>query len=873
MTNPLPRDLWKETVDIFWDSLDQAIQRDEKVSLTEYLPRWLERGEVWRADPARFGPEALDGLGTEQVKDAHLLARYFTERLRLQNLAEDLARIQVVEERRGDDTNPPRGSFEVLARRLGEEPFRRPEALAPATVVLTSHPTESTRRTVLQHIRKLAALAAQKPNGMVARQAWRQRIAEAVQVIWRTPSLRPNRPTVLDEIELGLLYMTTTLFETLPEVVGSLNEVLKREGLPAARWTVGSWIGGDRDGHPFVDADVTAYALRRHREEAFRLYQSALEECERTLSSSAGYLSRPELAERWIALADEGDLAEVRQDLARRYPLEPLRQIVGLIRVRLSRSQHGQAGGYPHAEAFRQEVEALARLWSEDPKQWPTEIRRLIRQIDLFGWHLMALDLRQHRNVHEEAIVEMVGESYRDLAEAERIRVLEDLIAHPRALIPGSDVVKDLKETLIRVASEQRLWGAENCPHYLISMAHGASDLLSVLAIVRSVDPRLSFDIMPVLETLDDLTRAPQILSDLVASPVYRRHLETRGRYQEVMLGFSDSSKDAGTLTALWAIFRAQRQLVAWAAREGVEIGFFHGRGGSLGRGGGPTSYAIWGQPAASAVQPLRMTHQGEVLSQKFLLPDMAWRSLELMSQAQASVQIYPPDDPDAEAVALMNHLGEVAHHTYRGLIDHPRFWDYFLSVTPINEMSALNWGSRPTFREKFQWDDLRAIPWVFSWSQNRILIPGWYGAGSALDEVVNNPDRLAFIRRLYREWPFLNTMIHNLELALVKTNLPVARAYQSLADAELVDLFWPRIEAEYQRLEHAVKAISGHEVLLSHQPRLRRAIDWRNPHVDILNYLQIELLRRYRESGDEAWLPAIAQSMEGIALGLRNTG
>lgn len=867
------RDLWKETVDILWEALDRAVAADESLAVTELAPRWLDQSAKWHADPVSFQPGGLGQIGLDSPQDSHIMARYFTERLRLQNLAEDLARVQTVADRRGDENNPPRGSFEVLEKRLDREPPLRPKSMPPAAVVLTSHPTESTRRTVLQHVRKLAGLLAERPRGTIAQTLWRTRVDHMVQVIWRTPSLRPNRPTVLDEVELGLLYVTSTLFQTLPNVLSELNQVLAERGLPPARWTVGSWIGGDRDGHPFVDVEVTRHTLQRQRQEAFRLYRQSLEECERTLSSAERYLCRPEIVERWLDLATEGDLAEYRQELAKRYPLEPLRQIVGLMKARLDRGEQRLPGGYPHANAFRQEVDALARLWSEDPKQWPEELHVLLNQIDLFGWHLMSLDLRQHRRIHEEAIVQMVGESFRTLNEPDRLKILEDLINHPRALIPASDEVKDLKDTLLLAASEQSQWGVETCPHYLISMAHGASDLLSVLAIVKSVDPRLSFDIMPVLEMLDDLTRAPQILSDLMESEAYRKHLESRNRYQEIMLGFSDSTKDAGTMTASWAIFQAQKSLIQWGHSHGIQIGFFHGRGGALGRGGGPTSYAIWGQPAESAQAPLRMTHQGEVLSQKFLLPDMAWRSLELMTQAQASVQLYPPEDPGPRATVLMDRLAKSALQVYRGFIDHPDFWEYFLSVTPISEMSALNWGSRPSWREQFRWEDLRAIPWVFSWSQNRLSIPGWYGAGTALTEAIATPEDLALVQRLYHDWPFMNTLIHNLELALVKTNLPVAQAYQSLSKPHLVDLFWPWIESEYHRLHDAVVKISGHETLLANQPRLRRAIDWRNPHVDTLNYLQIELLTEYRKSGDAQWLGAIAQSMEGIALGLRNTG
>ncbi len=873
MTEAETHDLWKETVDVLWEALDQAVSANEHNAIGDFVPRWLELGSVWRERPQSFDPALVGELGVDSPESSRLMARYFTERLRLQNLAEDLARIQTVADRRGDASNPPRGSFEVLDRRLHRESALRPDQMSPATVVLTSHPTESTRRTVLQHMRKLASVLSQRPQGVIAETLWRQSVRRMVDVVWRTPSLRPNRPTVLDEVELGLMYVTTTLFQILPDVLKHLNHVLADHQLPPARWTIGSWIGGDRDGHPFVDAEVTAYTFRRQREEAFRLYRQSLDDLERTLSSAERYLAHPKLVEHWLSSTDEEPLGEARRDLAKRYPLEPLRQLVGLMKVKLDLSQRRLVGGYPHANAFRQEVDALGRLWADDPALWPDELHRLLGQIDLFGWHLLALDLRQHRRIHEEAIVQMIGEEFRGLEERQRLAVLEDLIQHPRALIPATAEVRDLKETLLLAASQQRQWGSESCPHYLISMAHGASDLLSVLAIMKSVDPQLSFDLIPVLEMLDDLTRAPEIFSDLLASPSYRRHLESRNRYQEIMLGFSDSTKDAGTMTASWAIFQAQRNLARWGQTQGIQIGFFHGRGGALGRGGGPSSYAILGQPAESAQAPLRMTHQGEVLSQKFLLPDMAWRSLELMSEAQASVQLFPPVDPGPRAIDLMNRLADMAHRTYRSLIDDPKFWDYFLSVTPISEMSALNWGSRPSWREQFRWEDLRAIPWVFSWSQNRLLLPGWYGAGTALSQVTQSEEDLALLRDLYQTWPFITTLLHNLELALVKSNLRVGEAYQRLSNPDLVRRFWPLIEGEYHRLYDSVMLISGHQTLLSNQPRLHRAVEWRNPHVDVLNYLQIHLLSQYRSSGDPLWLEPIAQTMEGIALGLRNTG
>jgi phosphoenolpyruvate carboxylase len=403
-------------------------------------------------------------------------------------------------------------------------------------------------------------------------------------------------------------------------------------------------------------------------------------------------------------------------------------------------------------------------------------------------------------------------------------------------------------------------------------MAHAASDLLEVMVLMRAVDPDLDLEIIPVVETLEDLNRWDAVLEELRQIPAWRQYWARHGDRQEIMLGYSDSTKDAGVFTATWAIYAAERRLIQWGEAHQIKIGFFHGRGGALGRGGGPTSMAILAQPPGTLSHRFRITQQGEVLSQKFLLRDLAFRSVELMLTAHVTQVLYPVDEPSHEVDAVMHDLARVAHEAYRGLIDEDGFWEYFLDVTPIREMAALNWGSRPSWREQFQFDDLRAIPWVFSWNQNRMGIPSWYGAGTALEGLLQRMS-LDEVRKLRDSWPFLATLLHNLELAVVKADLHAAREYQDLTSRELRDRFWPVIAREHDRLATVLKTINGTDQLLSGHPRIQRTVVWRNPYVDALNHLQVKLLRQFRDTGDTELLPVLAQTMEGIALGVRNTG
>ncbi|MCY0881999.1 MAG: phosphoenolpyruvate carboxylase, partial [Firmicutes bacterium] len=729
---------------------------------------------------------------------------------------------------------------------------------------------ESTRRTILQHIRKLSELLT-SPNAVPESvETWEQQIRETLRVLWRTPSQRLARPTVNDEVELGLYYIKNTLFYVLPRIQLALDDQLQAAHLPTVQWSIDSWIGGDRDGHPFVNAAVTERTLARHQEISSQLYLQSLEHLEHTLTSEGHYILHPEELSQWLN-TERRMFPDEAEELSTRYPQEPLRQMIGLIAARLQKSSTHRLGGYVNTAAFYRDVEQVARHWDDNPARRPMELRILLQQIRTFGLHLAALDIRQHSHIHTIAVTEMLGERYADASEEDKLQWLNQAIQHPPEFLPQSEITQDLKLTLELAARYQKMWGSEGIPHYLISMAHHASDLLAILLLMKSIDPALSMDIIPVIETLDDLEHARQMLTDAWNQKSWREHLAQRNNYQEVMLGYSDSTKDAGTFTATWAIQHAQVVLSQWADDHQLQLGFFHGRGGALGRGGGSTSYAILSQPAISMRHTLRITQQGEVMSQKFLLPNMAARSLELMMTAHAQSIIFPPDNTDETANRLMDHLSATAFEKYRSFIGREHFWEYFLHVTPIREMAALNWGSRPSWREQFRWEDLRAIPWVFSWTQNRTLLPGWFGAGSAFAESL--PDYLPQLQKWYRSWPFLTTLIHNLELALTKADIFVAEAYQQLAPAEEAAPLWDEIVREYYLLQDTLLQITGHDALLADEPSAQREWAARRQQIDPLNYLQIEVIAQYRSSHDEKLLRLIAQTMEGIALGLRNTG
>ncbi|MCL6561978.1 MAG: phosphoenolpyruvate carboxylase [Firmicutes bacterium] len=765
-------------------------------------------------------PKAASGGGwpTPTVPLMH----YFLLNLQLINLAEDLTRRERWLAHRREPL-PARGSLELLAQ---EESLLPPSAMHEppgCRLVFTAHPTESTRPEVLRLLRHLGERMTEAPLAlyMPRRELLRQEVKEVIRQLWRSGVRYPERPSVLEEVQQGLFFWGETIWSVLPELLWDFATLARVRGERVSwRWWadllgVDSWIGGDRDGHPEVTAEVTEQTLAWHRETVLRRYQAMVETL-RAVINGAAPAGRTTVGER-----------------------------LGEIARRLEATRSGNSDGYAAPEALLADLEAVAEAVAGPSGEIPRELQLALIRVRAFGFHAMSLDLREHSGRLADAVAMYEANPEETVAE------------HP------------VWRTFRMLSRYQRQWGVEGCHRYLVSMAHGPADLKRPLWIARQVDPDLVLDVVPVFETLDDLERAPAIMDALLADQEYRRHLDRRGRRQEVMLGYSDSTKDGGYLAATWALYRAASRLSQWARQRGVALGLFHGRGGALGRGGGPTSYAILAQPPETRGQPLRITHQGEVLSQKFLLPDIGYRSLELILTALLAHLKTPGQEP--EDAGRLEEAAAAAHRHYRQLIDAPDFWQYFTEVTPIREMAWLNWGSRPTWRETFSWQDLRAIPWVFAWTQNRMLLPGWYGAGTGLTAVLRGAGDLARLRYWYAHWPFFRTLIHNLELALAKADLGVARRYQRLAAAP--EAFWTAVEAEFGLCTEVVLAITGHRALLDGHPTLQSAIRWRNPQIDPLHRAQIWLLSHYRRTEEPQYMEPLALTMHGIAAGLRNVG
>jgi len=716
--------------------------------------------------------------------------------------------------------------------------------------------------------------------------------------LWLTDRSRTSRPEVTDEARTGLWYFDRTLFDTLPRLYADLALALGEHypGVrPPRRWlTFGSWIGGDRDGNPNVTAAVTAEVLLLHRRLAIEKLRLAARELSRTLTVSDRRDGVVPALRREVR--DSLNLSEHIQELNQRYPHEPYRLLLAGLRERL-----GQAVT---------EVRDASLLTGEGPVPPPlaratvAETLDTIReslaagrgailiggefttasvQLEIFGLHTARLDLRQHSALHEAAVGEILGRAdYPRLAEAEKRAVLLAALGPARRLSAAargqfSAATQQVLDPLALAARATAIFGPDALGVYVISMTAGASDLLEVELLEKVTGATLP--ITPLFETRDDLDRAPAILRDYFDLP------GRRPAHQQVMLGYSDSNKDCGYLTANWALYRAQEAIAGICAQAGVKLTFFHGRGGSIARGGGPAAKAILAQPAGLGDGGIRVTEQGEVLSTRYHDPDLAHRILEQMAYgvllgthaAQAG------NPAAAEWRAAMEEMSGASFAAYRQLVhEDPEFLIFWRQATPIDEISNLKFGSRPTYRRATQSvADLRAIPWVFSWMQSRFNFPGWFGLGTALDAVLARgaPGR-RLLRAMHRDWPFFSTLIDNAELTMRKADMGIAALYADLVDdARIRRRIFGLLKVEFARTEAAILAITGQKQILGREPVLLKSVQLRNPYIDPLNYLQVEMMRRLR-AGDklpaaeaEAIRAVVELTINGISGGLKNTG
>lgn len=870
----------------------------------------VRRSEIDRADMAKLFDDV-------DVHRAIPVIRAFTHFALLANVAEDIhrERRRRIHEAAGE---PPQDSrLDATYLKLddaGLDAGAVADALAGALVspVITAHPTETRRRTVFDTQHRITELMRLRlhghdttPDGRDVEQELRRHIL----TLWQTALIRLSRLKIQDEIETGLRYYEAALFEVIPQVNAEVRAALQQRfpeaGLleqPIVR--PGSWIGGDRDGNPNVTAEVVRLATGNAAYTALAHYFAELTGLEQELSMSA----------RLVHITDElAALADSCHEPARAD--EPYRRALRVVHARLTATAQQILDRQPEHELdLGMEPYAAPGELLDDLDVIDASLRangsavladdrlgRLREAVRVFGFHLSGLDMRQNSDVHEEVVAELlawagVHSDYTSLSEDDRVEVLAAELATRRPLTsPDADLSELARKELDIVTAAARavhVFGPQAVPNYIISMCQSVSDMLEAAILLKeaglldasSEHPYAPVGIVPLFETIDDLQRGSSILEAALDLPLYRGLVSARGDSQEVMLGYSDSNKDGGYLAANWALYRAELELVESSRKTGIRLRLFHGRGGTVGRGGGPSYDAILAQPPGAVQGSLRITEQGEVIAAKYAEPRIAHRNLETLLAATLEATLLDMEglgELAGSAYEVLDDLAARAQRAYAELVhDTPGFVDYFKASTPVSEIGALNIGSRPTSRKPTtSISDLRAIPWVLAWSQSRVMLPGWYGTGTAFEDYVGDGDdaeaRLQVLQELYRRWPFFATVLSNMAQVLAKSDLGLAAHYSELVeDEELRRRVFDKIVDEHARTIRMHRLITGHEDLLADNPSLARSVFNRFPYLEPLNHLQVELLRRYR-SGDEDELVqrGILLTMSGLATALRNSG
>jgi phosphoenolpyruvate carboxylase len=868
-------------------------------------------GKRFRAGDGAAGARLEATIRGCSIAEASVLIRAFTNYFQLINLSEDNERVRRIRRREADvHPAPRRGSVREAIGILKEKGMTADElrtllARAQVRLVMTAHPTEARRRTVIDKqarvFRIIRDLDERRPLPREVDRA-RTGLASTIAELWSSNEVRAVQPTVLDELHANLIHFRSTLYEVVPRLYRDLEEavadVYPDEFIPIPPFlTFGSWVGGDRDGNPNVTPEVTAETLRIMRETALGLLEERLGELAGRISVST-LVTGPVPALDAQLDENRARFPELAADLAHRNADEPYRQILTLARERVRAARNGMPEGYRDMAELVADLRRVeqALLAHREPLICAGDLHDVIRQTEVFGFHLATLDVRDHAKRHQAALAEVfrvtgVEPDYAALAEPDKAELLAREIADPRPLIPmdlaavsaeAQEVIETFRTLRNLLTGEHR--GAVRT--YVISGAEDPSDVLAVLLLMK--ESQLAgvggtdavLQIAPLFEQGGSLAAAAATMRDLLDRPVYRRAVESWGNAHEVMIGYSDSNKEIGYLSSTWALYAAQVELAALFEEHGVEFTFFHGRGGSIGRGGGPTNVAILAQPAGTVRGRIKLTEQGEVVASRYSLPEIAHRELELIAGAVLVSTVGGLTQPAPErqrvfedAIARMAGWSEAAYRTL--VYDDPEFVAFFQQATPIDEIARLRLGSRPARRTtSTRIEDLRAIPWVFSWTQARILLPGWYGLGAALtqgEEVFG----LDLLREMEREWPFFGALLSNAELALAKADLMIAERYVAMVrPPELRSRIWSCIRAEYERTREALLRITGQRELLDRDPVLQRSIARRNPYVDPLSFIQLELLRRFREGGaSDTFLRPVLLAINGIAGALKNTG
>lgn len=905
--NSDPTQLLRRDVRFLTTLLGDVIRMQEGDKLFHKIEEIRSYAKRLRQNPdPKIVKEQQSLIESLSVEEAHKIARAFTIYFQLVNIAEEAQRVRRIRDYDRDESlfqdMSVRKLFHDLSQR-GLTAKRVSQFLSKLEIelVLTAHPTETKRRTILDHLLRISAclqaIDAQDSTPDEKTDAT-NRIKETLEILWQTSEIRKRRISVMDEVGQTLFYFQRTILNLLPEVQDKLDAEFRNffgQPLPEMRPVVrfGSWVGADRDGNPYVTCDVTRQTAREHRQVIFDSYIRSVENLIRRFSQSQTIKG----ASNDLKNSLENDrrlLPDLAKELAQFESNEVYRKKLSFVHRKLVNAAASKKGAYASEEELLDDLTLIQKSLLDNKGYYAAsgDLRKLIGQVKSFGFYLANLDFRDHSSNLHLTLREILGAEELDSAAlvAKILRAVPK-ITHANLSPKAKDILDQLK-TLRELKKINELIADD----YLISMTEKENDVLALfylakvqkLIVLQGKKVREShIGIVPLFETINSLDRAHEILDNLLSIPVYKSYVQSRGCVQEVMLGYSDSSKDGGYLSANWKLYEAQKKLAEIAHKHGIELRLFHGKGGTIDRGGGESHRAILGQPYAATDGRLKVTEQGEVVSQKYANPVIALRNIEQLITAVAWTNLVSKEEigENKKIPVFESRLEKLSNASlafYRDLVFNTEgFLDFYEQATPIRVLKMANIGSRPVMRaQKKSFEGLRAIPWVFSWLQSRFIISAWYGTGYALEVYLRQDGGLEELQEMYREWPFFRSIIHNAEISLSKTDLFIAAKYVELVqDKKLAGEIYERIYIEYKRAVSLVLKISGHKELLDFNRVLKESIRLRNPYVDPLHYLQLRFMRDIQdevaETSDEKQKSneVLLLTVNGIAFGMKSTG
>ncbi|PCR90961.1 phosphoenolpyruvate carboxylase [Natrinema ejinorense] len=837
----------------------------------------------------------LEGLSPHHQR---VVARGFTTYFELINLAEERERVRTIRTASHEGTLDD--SLETAAEELGEADIETVRQVLDDVLIeptFTAHPTEARRKTVKSKLREISTYLETLDERLLTdkeeSQVWRDIDAE-VTSLWQTPQVRNRQPEPEDEARNVQWYLENTLFDVVGEVYDELDDAIDAE-IPGdleipKLFEFRSWAGSDRDGNPYVTPDVTANTLERQRSVVLEQYREQLKRLSGVLSQDGSRIDAGSAFQATLE-ADRERLPGSARTAEERYPGEPYRQKLKLMRERLRRVGDVRPGGYDDVDELLDDLEVIAKSLRNNGAESVVDahVDPIRRQVATFGFSLASLDLREHQAKHTDAIAEALereGIDYHGLSEDERVEFLTDAVLQEETVIDLEDTAElsddsgRVLELFDSLADWQTEYGSHAIDTYAISMTEEPSHVLEVLFLadqagVVSLPEHAGIDIVPLLETEYALSGARRIMGTLFENEAYAQALEARGRTQEIMLGYSDSNKENGFLAANWSLYKNQRRLGEICADHDVTMRLFHGRGGSISRGGGPMNEALLALPNSTVTGQVKFTEQGEAIAEKYANPRIAERNIEQMLNAQLRARKQAMDQPEEEVhdewVDAMETMADAARQEYRDLLESDGFVQYFEEATPITVIEDLDLGSRPASRSGERTvEDLRAIPWVFSWTQSRCILPGWYAIATGVEAYLEDGGSMETLQEMYDEWPFFRTTLDNAALSLSRTELEIAERYADMAEEELRDRFFPRVSDEYERTADLITEI-GQRDQLHTRDWLGENLERRNPYVDPLNMLQVYLLNRTHRTDIEE--RTLRLTVKGIAAGMKNTG